>query len=106
MIDFRLAFFEGSGDVGSFGFFEWGCGHGVVGFAEFEVVLEFSEEEVSLAVGAILILEVCIKELVFVFFLNKAFSLFDVVHVYYYFIESLVKRINESKKWFMLLVAD
>lgn len=97
LIDFGLAFFEGSGDVGSFGFFEWGFGHGVVGFAEFEVVLEFSEEEVSLAVWAILILEVCIKEFVFVFILEKTLSLFNVVHVYYYFIESLVKRNNESK---------
>ena len=97
LIDFWLAFFEGSGDVGSFGFFEWGFGHGVVGFAEFEVVLEFSEEEVSLAVWAILILEVCIKEFVFFFVLEKTLSLVNVVHVYYYFIESLVKRNNESK---------
>jgi hypothetical protein len=60
------------------------------------VVLEFSEEEVSLAVWAILILEVCIKEFVFVLILLNTLSLFNVVHVYYYFIESLVKRNNES----------
>ncbi len=60
------------------------------------MVLEFSEEEVSLAVWAILILEVCIKEFVFVLILLNTLSLFNVVHVYYYFIESLVKRNNES----------
>ena len=60
------------------------------------MILEFSEEEVSLAVWAILILEVCIKEFVFVLILLNTLSLFNVVHVYYYFIESLVKRNNES----------
>lgn len=92
-IDLRLVFLESSGNIWSFGFFERRFGHGVVGFAEFKVILEFSEEEVSLAVRAILILKLPVEKLVFIMLLLKAFAHVNAIHAYYYFIESLVKEI-------------
>jgi hypothetical protein len=62
------------------------------------MVLELSEEKVSLAMGAILILELPIEKLVLIIILDHTLTHIDVIHVYYYFIECLVKRnIVESK---------
>ncbi len=55
--------------------------------------------------GAVLILKLPIKKLVVILFLNKALTHINVIHVYYIFIECLVKRNIVQSKYIVHFVA-
>ena len=55
--------------------------------------------------GTILILKLPIKKLVLILFLNKTLTHINVIHVYYYFIECLVKRNIVQSKYIVHFVA-